>query len=123
VAHAGAETAPFADDATDVVAPWAVYLLMCRGGKSYIGISPRPQERFEAHSAGRGAAFTRANPPEALAAITWFDNRSAAASMEARLKALARPAKLEWFKAFPATTAATPATLEAGLASIALLKK
>jgi putative endonuclease len=114
-----------ADDAAEVVAvvePWAVYLLACRGGKSYIGISPRPQERFEAHVTGRGAAFTRANPPEALAAVAWFANRSAAASMEARLKALARPAKLEWFKAFPATAASTPATLEEGLASLGLMQ-
>jgi putative endonuclease len=100
--------------------PWAVYLLACRGGKSYIGISPRPQERFEAHVAGRGAAFTRANPPETLTAIAWFADRGAAASMEARLKALARPEKLAWFRTFAPTSAATPATLEAGLESLAL---
>ena len=105
------------------VDPWAVYLLMCRGGKSYVGISPRPQERFEAHVAGRGAAYTRANPPEALAAIAWFADRSAAASMEARLKALARPAKLEWFRAFPATSQSAPATLEDGLASLSPPKR
>ena len=107
-----------AEKAGAVLEPWAVYLLMCRGGKSYIGISPRPQERFDAHVAGRGAAYTRANPPESLAAVAWFANRSAAASMEARLKALARPAKLEWFKAFPASSTSTPATLEDGLASL-----
>jgi putative endonuclease len=99
--------------------PWAVYLLHCAGGKSYIGISPLPQERFDAHLSGKGAAFTRANPPQSLAAIAWFENRSAAASMEVRLKALARPAKLTWFVRFPATTATTPATLDVGLASLA----
>ncbi len=99
--------------------PWAVYLLHCAGGRSYIGISPLPQERFDAHLSGKGAAFTRANPPQSLAAIAWFENRSAAASMEARLKALARPAKLTWFERFPATTATTPATLDVGLASLA----
>lgn len=101
-----------------VARPWAVYRLDCDGGKSYIGISPWPQERFEAHQAGRGAAFTRANRPQALAAVVWFENRSAAASMEARLKALARPAKLQWFQGFAATTAMSPATLEDGLASL-----
>jgi putative endonuclease len=107
-----------AADATAVARPWAVYLLECDGCKSYIGISPWPQERFEAHQAGRGAAFTRANRPRALAAVVWFENRSAAASMEARLKALARPSKFEWFKGFAATTASTPATFECGLASL-----
>ena len=98
--------------------PWAVYLLHCAGGRSYIGISPLPHERFEAHRSGKGAAFTRANRPQILAAVVWFENRSAAASMEVRLKALARPAKLAWFKRFAATTATVPATLDVGLASL-----
>jgi putative endonuclease len=96
-----------------------VYLLHCAGGKSYIGISPAPDERFEAHQAGKGAAFTRANRPHTLATVVWFDSRSAAASMEVRLKALARPAKLAWFTRFPATTPSTPSTLDAGLNSLA----
>jgi putative endonuclease len=98
--------------------PWAVYLLHCDGGKSYTGISPSPQERFEAHQAGKGAAFTRAWRPRDLAAVVWFESRSTAASMEARVKALARPAKLEWFAEFAATSTSTPATLEDGLASL-----
>jgi predicted GIY-YIG superfamily endonuclease len=98
--------------------PWAVYLLDCRGGRSYIGISPCPQQRFEVHRAGKGAAFTRANRPEALSAVVWFENRSAAASMEARLKALVRPSKLEWFSSFATTTASSPATRDDGLARL-----
>ena len=98
--------------------PWAVYLLHCAGGKCYIGISPLPHERFAAHKAGKGAAFTRANRPQVLAAVVWFENRSAAASMEARLKALARPAKLAWFERFAATTTTVPATLDVGLVSL-----
>jgi putative endonuclease len=110
------------DDGTEGTAnaarPWAVYLLHCAGGKSYIGISPLPQERFDAHQAGKGAAFTRANRPQALVAVVWFESRSAAASMEVRLKSLARPAKLAWFERFQVTTASVPATLELGLASL-----
>ena len=92
--------------------PWAVYLLHCAGSKCYIGISPAPQQRFAAHQAGKGGAFTRSNRPVSLAAVVWFENRSAAASMEVRLKALARPAKLAWFERFAATTAQEPATLD-----------
>jgi len=98
--------------------PWAVYLLDCGRGRSYIGISPTPEQRFEAHVAGKGAAYTRANRPQSLQAVVWFEHRGAAASMEARLKALARPAKLAWFAAFAATSAGAPATLEQGLASL-----
>jgi len=116
-----AERAVLDHDAADAMAvarPWSVYLLHCDGGKSYTGISPSPQARFEVHQTGKGAAFTRANRPRVLAAVVWFESRSAAASMEARLKALARPAKLEWFREFAAMSAATPATLEDGLASL-----
>jgi predicted GIY-YIG superfamily endonuclease len=95
-----------------------VYLLHCAGGRSYIGISPAPQERFAVHQSGKGGVFTRSNRPVSLAAIVWFESRSAAASMEVRLKALARPAKLAWFERFQVTTAAVPATLELGLASL-----
>ena len=99
--------------------PWAVYLLHCAGGKSYIGISPTPQERFATHQSGKGAAFTRANPPQSLAAIVWFENRSAAASMEARLKMLPRPAKLAWFGSACGWSAAHPASMQQGLDSLA----
>ena len=105
-------------DAYAVPEPWAVYLLNCHGGTSYIGISPRPQERFEVHQSGKGAAFTRAHRPQTLAAIVWFESRSAAASMEPRLKALARPAKFAWFQGFAASTPSNPATLAVGLASL-----
>jgi putative endonuclease len=101
-----------------VTQPWAVYLLHCVGARSYIGISPTPEARLEAHRSGKGGAFTRANRPVALAAVVWFVDRRAAASMEARLKALARPAKLAWFERFPATSPASPAALDAGLASL-----
>jgi len=114
----GKEPADTDAGAATTAKPWAVYLLHCAGGKSYIGISPLPHERFAAHKAGKGAAFTRANRPQALAAVVWFENRSAAASMEARLKALARPAKLAWFERFPATTESIPSTLDAGMTSL-----
>lgn len=114
---------PAGADDPDTAKPWAVYLLHCAGGKSYIGISPLPQERFEAHLTGKGAAFTRANRPLSLAAIIWFEDRRAAASMEVRLKALARPAKLAWFERFQATAAVVPATLAVGLASLSRFRR
>ena len=100
-----------------------MYLLHCAGGKSYIGISPLPQERFEAHRPARVPRLRGRIVRMSLAAIVWFENRSAAASMEARLKALARPAKLAWFERFPATTASVPATLDVGLASLPSVRR
>jgi putative endonuclease len=116
-----ADRVSLAAGAAPIARPWAVYLLHCAGGRSYIGISPAPQQRFAAHQAGKGAAFTRANRPLQLAAVVWFESRSAAASMEARLKARARPLKLAWFAGFPATSESRPAILEDGRASLAPL--
>ncbi|MGL6224376.1 MAG: GIY-YIG nuclease family protein [Steroidobacteraceae bacterium] len=99
--------------------PWAVYLLHCAGGKSYIGISPTPVERFAVHQSGKGAAFTRANRPQSLAALVWFEHRSAAASMEVRLKALPRPAKLAWFEDLGGRSEANPVSLAEGIVSLA----
>ena len=50
------------------------------------------------------------------------ESRSAAASMEVRLKALARPLKLQWFAGFPVTSESRPAMLEGGLASLSPLR-
>ena len=42
---------------------WCVYLILCENGAFYCGISNRPQERFAAHSSGKGAKYTRLNKP------------------------------------------------------------
>ncbi len=98
--------------------PWAVYLLECAGGRSYVGISPRPAQRYAAHVAGRGGAFTRANPPLRCVRVVWFDERAAAAHLEVRLKSVDRSRKWQWFAGFPDTTAQEPATRVAGLARL-----
>lgn len=117
----GAESAPtLHSELLQSAEPWSVYLLACAGGKSYVGISPRPQERFVAHCAGRGGAFTRGNPPQRCVRVVWFDSRRAAASLEVRLKATTRERKWRWFREFPHTTPGQTATLEEGLARLML---
>ena len=41
-------------------------LILCGNGSLYCGISNRPQERFAAHLAGKGAKYTRLNKPAAM---------------------------------------------------------
>ena len=71
-------------------------MIACRGEKVYIGTARDPQARFQAHSAGKGAAFTRANPPIALLRCEPFASRSEACRAEAALKKLSREKKLSW---------------------------
>lgn len=79
-------------------APWFVYMLECRGGRIYTGITTDVALRFAAHCAGRGAAFTRAHPPLRVLARKRCGSRSAALKAEYGLKQLARPDKLRWAK-------------------------
>ena len=75
---------------------WWVYMISCRGGKIYTGTAIDPEARYEAHRAGKGAAFTRANPPVALLRCVPFGSRSEACRAEAALKKISRGEKLSW---------------------------
>ena len=52
--------------------PWYVYLLECRRG-TYVGITNNIAKRYRAHCAGKGARYTRANPPVALLGAQPFE--------------------------------------------------
>ena len=70
------------------VTSWFVYLLECRGGSVYTGIATDVAARYAAHAAGRGARYTRANPPLRLVAAFACSDRGSATRAEAALKRL-----------------------------------
>lgn len=80
---------------------WILYLLECKNGAYYAGITNDLPARFAAHLAGKGARYTRANPPVKILASKYYADRSAASIAEALLKKLPRNQKLaffnEWF--------------------------
>jgi len=78
-------------------APWFLYLLECKNGAYYAGITNNLESRFSAHLSGKGARYTRANPPLRIIAYKLFADRSAASIAEAQLKKLPRIKKLEYF--------------------------
>jgi predicted GIY-YIG superfamily endonuclease len=75
---------------------WWLYLLACRGNRVYAGIALDVDARFQLHRSGKGAKFTRANPPHKILAARSFPTRSEALKAEYALKQLDRPAKLSW---------------------------
>ncbi|MFM1911058.1 MAG: hypothetical protein RJB18_449 [Pseudomonadota bacterium] len=77
--------------------PWFLYLLECKGGSFYAGITNNLEARFQAHIDGRGAKYTRANPPVRIMAHKTYADRSEASKCEAQLKALPRDKKLAFF--------------------------
>jgi putative endonuclease len=77
---------------------WFLYLLECNNGAYYAGITNNIAARFEAHASGKGARYTRANPPVKILATQPYADRSSASVAEAQLKNLPRHQKLAFFE-------------------------
>jgi len=75
---------------------WWLYLLVCRDGRTYAGIATDVASRLAVHSSGKGAKFTRSNPPVRVLGAEAFASRSEALKAEAALKKLDRIEKLAW---------------------------
>lgn len=74
---------------------WYVYMLRCRDGSLYTGITTDPARRLAEHNAGTaGARYTRTRRPVTLVYSEPAADRSAASRREAALKKLPRPRKL-----------------------------
>jgi putative endonuclease len=80
---------------------WWLYLLVCRDGRTYAGIATDVAARFAAHSSGKGAKFTRSNPPVRVLGVQVFPSKSEALKAEAALKKLDRTARLSWARKCP----------------------
>lgn len=78
--------------------PWFLYLLECANGTYYAGITTDVAARYAAHLAGKGARYTRANPPVRVVAQMAYPDRSMASKAEWQLKQLPREAKPGFFK-------------------------
>jgi putative endonuclease len=76
---------------------WVLYLLECKNGAFYAGITNNLEQRYTAHASGKGARYTRANPPVKILASKLYADRSAASVAEAQLKQLPRHKKLNFF--------------------------
>lgn len=77
---------------------WYLYLLECKHGTYYAGITNNLEARYNAHQQGRGARYTKANPPLRILAFQPYPDRSAASIAEAQLKRRPRQLKLAFFQ-------------------------
>jgi putative endonuclease len=73
---------------------WFVYVVRCRDGTLYTGISRDVDERLAKHNAGKGARYTRGRGPVALLHTERKSSQGAALRREAAIKALPRTQKL-----------------------------
>lgn len=73
---------------------WTVYLLRCRDGSLYAGVTTDLARRLARHRAGTASAYTRARRPVQLVYVERQPDRGAALRREAALRRLSRRAKL-----------------------------
>lgn len=74
---------------------WVVYMLECKDGSLYTGITDRLPQRLSAHRAGKGAKYTRGRGPLTLRYLEDCVNHSAALKREIEIKQLTRQKKWE----------------------------
>lgn len=74
---------------------WFVYILKCRDGSLYTGITDDVQKRFRAHQEGRGGHYTRSHMPMKIVYTEELSSRSDALKREIVIKKLSRNNKLE----------------------------
>ena len=72
---------------------WHVYLLRCRDGSLYTGITKDVSRRCEQHNAGTGSRYTRSRRPVILVYQESKRSRSLALKREAAIKTMTRREK------------------------------
>jgi len=76
------------------MASWFVYVVRCRDGSLYTGVSTDVLERVAKHNAGLGARYTRARRPVEVVHVERKRSKSNALRREAAIKSLSRADKL-----------------------------
>lgn len=71
-----------------------VYILRCKDGTLYTGITTDLERRMREHSTGKGARYTRAKKAGDIVYTERKRNRSTASRREAEIKKLSRREKL-----------------------------
>ena len=72
---------------------WFVYILRCADGTLYTGMTDDPEQRLEAHNAGKGAKYTRGRGPVDMVYRECCKSRSDALKRECAIKKMTRKGK------------------------------
>ncbi len=74
---------------------WFVYILECKDGSLYAGITNDLAKRFAAHKSGKGGSYTRSHPPKEIVYKERVSTRGDALRREVAIKRMARAKKLK----------------------------
>ena len=79
---------------------WQVYMVRCKDGTLYTGITNDLAKRIKAHNSAKdGARYTRSRRPVKLVYSEEVDSKSTAAKLEYKIKKMTRAKKKEMAKA------------------------
>ena len=77
---------------------WWVYLLRCKDGTYYIGITTDQERRLKEHNAGRGAKYTRGRGPCKMVKAFVVHSKGKALRLEALWKKVPKSRKTKFEK-------------------------
>ena len=72
---------------------WYLYILKCKDGTFYTGITTDVEKRLEMHRSGKGAKYTRGRGPLELVYSETCENHSQALKRECEVKKLPKEQK------------------------------
>ena len=81
---------------------WCVYLVECKGGSYYCGITNDIDRRISEHNSGKGAKYTKSRRPVKLLASVEVEDRSAALKLEAAVKKKRKQDKISFLVSYSA---------------------
>jgi putative endonuclease len=74
---------------------WSLYVVECRDGSLYTGISSDVEKRIRRHNQGKGAKYTRSRRPVVLVGAKEIGTRSQASRAELAFKKKSRKSKIK----------------------------
>ena len=77
---------------------WYLYVVRCKDGSFYTGITKDVEARIKVHNSPRGAKYTRARRPVVLLYTEEFETKSQALHREIEVKKLGRENKIHLVK-------------------------
>jgi len=78
--------------------PWFVYILECKDGTFYTGVTNDLEKRMKTHADGKGSKYVMKKGFKCLLRSRGCKSRSDAQKAEYQIKQLPKWEKLDWFK-------------------------
>ena len=72
---------------------WVLYILSCKDGSLYTGVTDNLERRLSQHNEGKGAKYTRGRAPLSLVYLEQCENKSHALRREIAVKKMSKVQK------------------------------